>query len=45
MNAMDENSSVYYYFSNDWLAIVVLCNLMVDPKPIPIAIYETYRER
>jgi D-alanyl-D-alanine carboxypeptidase len=38
-------SSVYCYFSKDGLVIAVLCNLMVDPKPIAIALYETYVEQ
>jgi D-alanyl-D-alanine carboxypeptidase len=37
-------SSVYYYSSKDGLSIAVLCNLMVDPKSIAIALYETYVE-
>ncbi|MGB3861549.1 MAG: serine hydrolase domain-containing protein [Candidatus Aminicenantaceae bacterium] len=35
-------SSIYYYFPEDGLSIAVLCNLMVDPKPIAIALYEAY---
>ena len=37
-------SSIYYYFPEDGLSIAVLCNLMVDPKPIAIALYEAYVE-
>ncbi len=37
-------SSIYYYFSEDCLSIAVLCNLMVDPKPIAIALYQAYAE-
>jgi len=37
-------SSIYYYFPEEGLSIAVLCNLMVDPKPIAIALYEAYVE-
>ena len=35
-------SSIFYYVPEDGLSIAVLCNLMVDPKPIAIALYEAY---
>jgi len=35
-------SSIFYYFPEDGLSLAVLCNLMVDPKPIAIALYEAY---
>ena len=35
-------SSIYYYFPEDDLSIAVLCNLMVDPKPIAIKLYQAY---
>jgi len=35
-------SSIYYYIPEDDLSIAVLCNLMVDPKPIAIALYQAY---
>ena len=38
-------SSVYCYFPQDGLSIAVLCNLMVDLKPIAVALYEAYAER
>jgi D-alanyl-D-alanine carboxypeptidase len=37
-------SSVYHYFPEDGLSTAVLCNLMVDPKPIAIALCEAYVE-
>ena len=37
-------SSVYYYFPEQDLSIAVLCNLMVDPKPMAIALYQAYVE-
>lgn len=37
-------SSIYFYFPKDGLSIAVLCNLMVDLKPIAIALYQTYVE-
>ena len=37
-------SSIYLYFPEDALSIAVLCNLMVDLKPVAIALYEAYVE-
>lgn len=37
-------SSVYYYFPGVRLAIAVLSNLMKDPKPIALALYQEYME-
>jgi len=35
-------SSIFFNIPEDDLTLVVLCNLMVDPKPIAIALYEAY---
>jgi len=35
-------SSIYFYFPEERLSIAVLCNLMVDLKPIATALYEAY---
>ena len=35
-------SSIFYYFPEDGLSLAVLCNLMVDPKPIVLALYKEY---
>jgi len=37
-------SSIYYYLPEKGLSIAVLCNLMVDPKPIALALYQAYAE-
>ncbi len=37
-------SSIYFYFPEDGLSIAVLGNLMVDLKPIAIALHGTYQE-
>ncbi len=37
-------SSIYCYFPNEKLSIAVLCNQMIDPKPIAISLYENYLE-
>ncbi len=37
-------SSVYFYVPEDGISIAVLGNLMVDLKPIAIALYEAYVE-
>lgn len=37
-------SSIYYYVPEDDLSIAVLCNLMVDPKPVAIALYQAYEK-
>ncbi|MDH4270366.1 MAG: beta-lactamase family protein [Candidatus Aminicenantes bacterium] len=38
-------SSIYFYFPDEYLSIAVLSNLMKDPKPIAIALYNIYGER
>ena len=35
-------SSIFFYFPESGLSLAVLCNLMVDPKPIAVALYEAY---
>jgi D-alanyl-D-alanine carboxypeptidase len=37
-------SSVFLYIPDDRLTIVVLCNLMVDPKPIAVTLYNAYKK-
>lgn len=37
-------SSIYCYFPENELSIAVLCNQMVDPKPIALELYDTYLE-
>jgi D-alanyl-D-alanine carboxypeptidase len=37
-------SSIYFYLPQDRLSIAVLGNLMVDLKPVAIALYEVYAE-
>ena len=37
-------SSIYFFVPGDGLSIAILSNLMVDPKPIAIALYEAFVE-
>lgn len=37
-------SSVFLYVPHDRITIAVLCNLMVDPKPIAISLYNAYKK-
>jgi len=37
-------SSIYFYLPEDRLSIAVLCNLMVDLKPVAIGLHEAYVE-
>lgn len=36
--------SSIYYFPDNKLSIAVLCNQMIDPKSMSIALFETYLE-
>jgi D-alanyl-D-alanine carboxypeptidase len=37
-------ASVFFYVPDDRLTIAVLCNLMVDPKPVAVALYNIYKK-
>ena len=37
-------ASVFLYVPDDRITIAVLCNLMVDPKPIAFALYNVYKK-
>lgn len=37
-------ASVFFYVPDDRLTIAVLCNLMIDPKPIAVKLYNAYKK-
>ena len=36
---------MYLYAPQDGISIAVLCNLMVDPYPIAVALYKDYLDQ